>query len=118
MDDKKQQPLAEKETDYDVGGDRRLSAAGRKNDVTPEVIAGEMFDERYERTQRGLKSRYVFCSCRNPCLHGQKLIFSMSCSGARTTYRQYELLVAMLLFWTIMLRIQTRLRNRSLMFDS
>jgi hypothetical protein len=63
MDDKKQQPLSEKDVDYDVSGDRRLSAgAGRKNSVTPEVIAGELFDERYERTQRGLKSRYVLSS--------------------------------------------------------
>jgi len=62
MNDKKQEPLSEKGVEYDVTNNHRSSiGAGRKNSVTPEVIAGEIFDERYERTQRGLKSRYVLC---------------------------------------------------------
>lgn len=32
---------------------------GRRASVTADIIQGEMFDGRYETTQRGLKSRYV-----------------------------------------------------------
>jgi amino acid transporter len=49
----------EKNLDYGVGNvhttSRRKSSA-----VNPEILAAEIFDERYETTQRGLKSRYVF----------------------------------------------------------
>jgi yeast amino acid transporter len=41
------------EKDYEYGGDNRR----RSSAVNPEVLAGEIFDERYEKTQRGLKSR-------------------------------------------------------------
>jgi amino acid transporter len=48
---------ASKDVDYGVGNvhntNRRKSSA-----VDPAVLAGEIFDERYETTQRGLKSRY------------------------------------------------------------
>lgn len=44
--------------DYEVGevghANRRKSSA-----VQPEILAGQIFDERFETTQRGLKSRYV-----------------------------------------------------------
>jgi hypothetical protein len=47
---------ASKDVDYGVGNvhstSRRKSSA-----VDPAVLAGEIFDERYETTQRGLKSR-------------------------------------------------------------
>jgi hypothetical protein len=63
MDDKKQEPLSEKGVEYNATNNHRGSiGAGRKNSLTPEVIAGEIFDERYERTQRGLKSRYVYAT--------------------------------------------------------
>ncbi|KAF2658263.1 hypothetical protein K491DRAFT_676514 [Lophiostoma macrostomum CBS 122681] len=40
--------------------DQRHSSSGRRGSaVNPEVLAGEIFDERYERTQRGLKSRHA-----------------------------------------------------------
>lgn len=43
---------------YDV--EARQSASRRRSSVVgPEVLAGEIFDERYERTQRGLKSRHA-----------------------------------------------------------
>lgn len=46
----------EKDTGYDA--EARHSATRRRSSVVaPEVLAGEIFDERYERTQRGLKSR-------------------------------------------------------------
>lgn len=43
----------------DVGyGETRVSATRRRGSATdPEVLQGELFDERYETTQRGLKSR-------------------------------------------------------------
>jgi amino acid transporter len=48
----------DKEVDYAVGevhtASRRKSSA-----ISPEILAGEIFDERYETTKRGLKSRYV-----------------------------------------------------------
>lgn len=48
----------EKDVDYDVG--QVHSASRRKSSaVNPEILAGEIFDERYETTKRGLKSRYI-----------------------------------------------------------
>jgi amino acid transporter len=48
----------EKDVDYAIGDvhdtDRRKSSA-----VNPEILNGQLFDERYETTQRGLKSRYI-----------------------------------------------------------
>lgn len=35
------------------------AGARRKSSVTPEVLTGEIFDDRYESTQRGLKSRHA-----------------------------------------------------------
>ena len=38
--------------------DRQGPATRRKSSVvSPEILAEEIFDQRYERTQRGLKSR-------------------------------------------------------------
>jgi amino acid transporter len=55
----------EKDVDYNVGTvhntSRRKSSA-----INPEILAGEIFDERYETTKRGLKSRYTLPSY----LHG------------------------------------------------
>jgi yeast amino acid transporter len=49
-------PGVEKGMGYDA--EARLSASHRRSSaVDPELLAGELFDERYERTQRGLKSR-------------------------------------------------------------
>jgi len=48
----------EKTPDYDNAG--RTSSGRRKSSViNAEVIAGEIFDERFEKTQRGLKSRHA-----------------------------------------------------------
>ncbi|KAF2740336.1 histidine permease [Polyplosphaeria fusca] len=49
-------PFSEKTTGFDVEGraSRRRSSA-----VNPEILAGEIFDERYDRTHRGLKSRHA-----------------------------------------------------------
>jgi len=58
MSEKKVDELAigEHDADYGVGhvheATRRKSSAG-----DPAVVAAEIFDERYETTQRGLKSR-------------------------------------------------------------
>jgi amino acid transporter len=47
-----------KDIDYAIGAvhttNRRKSSV-----VNPEVLAGDIFDERYETTKRGLKSRYA-----------------------------------------------------------
>lgn len=45
--------------DYPV--DRKASGQGRRKSsaVNPEILAGEIFDERFEKTQRGLKSRHA-----------------------------------------------------------
>lgn len=58
MSEKKLEEMgASKDVDVGVGQvhptSRRKSSA-----VDPQVLAGEIFDERYESTQRGLKSRY------------------------------------------------------------
>jgi amino acid transporter len=42
---------------FGVADQRHSSSRRRSSVVNPEVLAGEIFDERYERTQRGLKSR-------------------------------------------------------------
>ncbi|EON64971.1 hypothetical protein W97_04206 [Coniosporium apollinis CBS 100218] len=41
--------------------DRKASGQGRRKSsaVNPEILAGEIFDERFEKTQRGLKSRHA-----------------------------------------------------------
>jgi amino acid transporter len=46
----------EKDIDYGIS-DIRSSSRRKSSAVDPEVIAGEIFDARYETTQRGLKSR-------------------------------------------------------------
>lgn len=54
----KEEEIVEKVPAYPDNGDRKDSTGRRRSSiVNPEVIAGEIFDERYERTQRGLKSR-------------------------------------------------------------
>jgi amino acid transporter len=55
MSEKKEPTIVgdEKDVDYAANSRRKSSA------VDPEVLAGEIFDERYETTQRGLKSRYL-----------------------------------------------------------
>lgn len=46
------------EKDVAVGDTGRLSDGRRRSSVVnADVLAGEIFDERYESTQRGLKSR-------------------------------------------------------------
>jgi amino acid transporter len=48
-------PMGEKDVGY---GEPKVSATRRRSSVVnAEVIQGEIFDERYETTQRGLKSR-------------------------------------------------------------
>jgi len=63
MSEKNVEELAVKSqgTDYGVGNVQDPHETGRRRSsaVDPTVIAGEIFDERYESTQRGLKSRYV-----------------------------------------------------------
>jgi amino acid transporter len=51
------EPQGEKDVGY---GESKVSATRRRSSVTPEVLQGELFDHRYETTQRGLKSRYAF----------------------------------------------------------
>jgi amino acid transporter len=46
----------EKHVDYGVG-DVRHASLRKSSAVNPEILAAEIFDERYETTQRGLKSR-------------------------------------------------------------
>jgi amino acid transporter len=55
----------EKDVDYNVGTVHNTSR--RKNsainpEILAEILAGEIFDERYETTKRGLKSRYILPS--------------------------------------------------------
>ena len=41
-------------------GDRRASQTRRKSSVVdPEVLTGEIYDERFDSTKRGLKSRHA-----------------------------------------------------------
>ena len=51
-------PAGEKHVDYDVG-DVHAASRRKSSAVDPEILRGEIFDERYETTKRGLKSRYV-----------------------------------------------------------
>jgi len=46
---------------YDMSGEEKpsLSQSRSKTSATAEVLAGEMYDERYGGTQRGLKSRHA-----------------------------------------------------------
>jgi amino acid transporter len=49
------EPQGEKDVGY---SESKVSATRRRSSaVTPEVLQGELFDHRYETTQRGLKSR-------------------------------------------------------------
>jgi amino acid transporter len=59
MSEKKiEEPGISHDTDYAVGDVRRASKSRRKSSaVNPEILRGEIFDERYETTKRGLKSR-------------------------------------------------------------
>jgi amino acid transporter len=47
-----------KNIDYGVGNVHQTSRR-KSSAVNPEILAAEIFDERYETTQRGLKSRYA-----------------------------------------------------------
>ena len=50
--------VPEKELPTFGNADRQGPATRRKSStVNSEILAGEIFDQRYERTQRGLKSR-------------------------------------------------------------
>ena len=50
--------VPEKELPIFGNAGRQDPATRRKSSVVnPEILAGEIFDQRYERTQRGLKSR-------------------------------------------------------------
>lgn len=59
--------MAEKKTEYTIGqpdaeygvGHVHEASRRRSSAVAPAAVAEEIFDERYETTQRGLKSRYV-----------------------------------------------------------
>lgn len=55
VEGKANEPFTEKTPGSDDGqaGTRRKSSV-----VNPEVLTGEIFDQRYESTQRGLKSRH------------------------------------------------------------
>lgn len=58
MSEKKVDELAIGVNDADYGVGNVHEATGRKGSaVDPAVVAAEIFDERYETTQRGLKSR-------------------------------------------------------------
>jgi hypothetical protein len=48
----------EKDVDYAIG-DVHPTSRRKSSAVNPEILAGEIFDERYETTKRGLKSRYL-----------------------------------------------------------
>jgi hypothetical protein len=52
---------AENVPPYDDGKHSGLEARRRSSVVNAEVLAGELFDTRYESTQRGLKSRWAAC---------------------------------------------------------
>jgi len=43
---------------YDISNEKDNVPGRRGSVVTPEVLTGQIFDERYESTQRGLKSRH------------------------------------------------------------
>ncbi|PSN65550.1 histidine permease [Corynespora cassiicola Philippines] len=49
-------PVGDKEIGYEA---KQSTSRRRSSAVNPEVLAGEIFDDRYERTQRGLKSRHA-----------------------------------------------------------
>ncbi|KAI4949966.1 hypothetical protein J4E86_007921 [Alternaria arbusti] len=53
--------IGEQSVDYGIGHVRKSHTASRRKSsaVDPEIVAGEIFDERYETTQRGLKSRHA-----------------------------------------------------------
>ena len=58
MDSPETEDVPEKELPISRNADRQGPATRRKSSVVgPEILAGEIFDQRYERTQRGLKSR-------------------------------------------------------------
>jgi len=49
------EPMGEKDMGY---GETKVSATRRRSSaLAPEVLQGELFDDRFETTQRGLKSR-------------------------------------------------------------
>jgi yeast amino acid transporter len=57
----------------------KTSADRRKSSVVnPEIIQGQIFDERYDKTQRGLKSRH----CQMIAL-GKSCIYTENCSMDR-----------------------------------
>lgn len=51
--------IGQDKVDYGIGNVLNSYTASRRKSsaVDPAVIAGEIFDERYETTQRGLRSR-------------------------------------------------------------
>jgi amino acid transporter len=60
MSEKKEPTIVGGEKDVDYAASSVHNRSRRKSSaVNPEVLAGEIFDERYETTQRGLKSRYA-----------------------------------------------------------
>lgn len=60
MSEKKADEIVGNSQDVEFGVGNVQHARPRKTSaVDPTVIAGEIFDDRYETTQRGLKSRYV-----------------------------------------------------------
>lgn len=60
MSEKKVDEIAASSQDVEFGVGNVQEARPRKTSaVDPTVITGEIFDNRYETTQRGLKSRYV-----------------------------------------------------------
>ena len=59
--DKKSSPLS---SDHDVeqgsfSDEKRGSLTGRKSSVVESIVAADLLDERYNTTQRGLKSRHA-----------------------------------------------------------
>ncbi|KAF1954023.1 histidine permease [Byssothecium circinans] len=54
------EPVGVNMVDTGVHGDEKRSTGRRRSSaVAPEVLAGEIFDDRYETTKRGLKSRHA-----------------------------------------------------------
>jgi amino acid transporter len=45
------------EKEPSIFGNAGRATRRKSSVVSPEILAGEIFDQRYERTQRGLKSR-------------------------------------------------------------
>ena len=60
MSEKKVEETTTGKGDVDYGvGNVQETRPRKSSAAAPALVVGEIFDERYETTQRGLKSRYV-----------------------------------------------------------